>query len=70
MDLCQGLIKLFFENRWALVDNFVEFLNTTKHYGMTQDEFCSVFEFQDLIDDDLNNYDFEGACKFYKIKWP
>jgi len=55
------MIRLLFENRWNLVDEFVEFLDVYSKKWINRDQWNNIYEFSKHIEDDCSNYDVDGA---------
>lgn len=61
IDTAVTMLHLLLHGSWPLIDDFLEFLQSSKYKVLNRDQWCNVLEFSRSINPDLSNYDEDGA---------
>lgn len=67
MDTAKAMLQLLLGKHWPLLAQFSQFLDQSKYKVINKDQWCNILEFSRTINNDLSNYDVDGACKY--IQW-
>lgn len=63
----KGMLQVLLGNQWSLCQEFGQFLDQSKYKVINKDQWSNILEFSRTIDNDLANYDVDGACKSHFI---
>lgn len=61
IELGKAMLKLIFGTRWALLSEFIAFLDNSRYKVLNRDQWNNILEFSKTIKPDLSNYDVNGA---------
>lgn len=61
IEIARGMLSLLLRDRWSLFNYFDTFLSESKYKVINKDQWCNVLEFSRSVNDDLSNYDEDGA---------
>lgn len=62
LELAIGMLTLLLASRWSLQSDFVTYLKEQTQYKViNRDQWVNILEFSRTINDDLHNYDLNGA---------
>lgn len=60
----KAMLQLLLGKQWLLYSNFAQFLDQSKYKVINKDQWCNILEFSRSIQNDLHNYDIDGACMY------
>lgn len=63
METARAMLQLLLGKHWPLFAQFAQFLDQSKYKVINKDQWCNILEFSRTINNDLSNYDLDGACK-------
>lgn len=66
METAKAMLQLLLGKHWPLYSQFSQFLDQSKYKVINKDQWCNILEFSRTINNDLSNYDVDGACKYTK----
>uniref|UniRef100_A0A1A9WRG8 Defective in cullin neddylation protein n=1 Tax=Glossina brevipalpis TaxID=37001 RepID=A0A1A9WRG8_9MUSC len=58
----KAMLQLLLGKHWPLYTQFAQFLDQSKYKVINKDQWCNILEFSRTINNDLTNYDIDGAC--------
>lgn len=61
IETARAMLSLLLSDRWSLFHYFDTFLSESKYKVINKDQWCNVLEFSRSVNDDLSNYDEDGA---------
>jgi len=64
METAKVMLQLLLGKHWPLFTQFAQFLDQSKYKVINKDQWCNILEFSRTINNDLSNYDLDGACKY------
>lgn len=65
IETAKAMLHLLLSKQWPLYGEFAQFLNQSKYKVINKDQWCNILEFSRTINNDLSNYDVDGACKYH-----
>lgn len=65
METAKAMLQLLLGKHWPLYSQFSQFLDQSKYKVINKDQWCNILEFSRTINNDLSNYDVDGACKLH-----
>lgn len=66
METARVMLQLLLGKHWPLFAQFAQFLDQSKYKVINKDQWCNILEFSRTINNDLSNYDLDGACKYIR----
>ncbi|KAL5293292.1 DCUN1D5 family protein [Megaselia abdita] len=60
-DTAKAMLQVLLGKQWAMYPEFEQFLNTSKYKVINKDQWCNILEFSRTINNDVSNYDIDGA---------
>lgn len=61
IETAKAMLQLLLSKTWPLYPEFAQFLEQSKYRVINKDQWCNILEFSRTINNDLSNYDFDGA---------
>lgn len=61
IETASAMLSLLLGDKWSLFTYFEKFLRESKYRVINKDQWCNVLEFSRSVNDDLSNYDEDGA---------
>lgn len=61
IETAKAMLQLLLGKHWALYSQFAQFLEQSKYKVINKDQWCNILEFSRTINNDLSNYDIDGA---------
>ncbi|XP_011310289.1 DCN1-like protein 5 isoform X1 [Fopius arisanus] len=61
METARVMLQLLLGRHWPLFSQFAQFLDQSKYKVINKDQWCNILEFSRTINNDLSNYDLDGA---------
>jgi len=70
LQLASGLLSLLMDERYPIVNSFIEFLKVQQTYkGLNMDQWMNLLEFCKVVGNDFSNYDENGAWPCIIDEW-
>ena len=63
IETAKAMLDLLLGKQWPLYPEFAQFLRQSKYKVINKDQWCNILEFSRTINNDLANYDVDGACE-------
>jgi len=63
IDTAKAMLHILLGKHWQLYSQFAKFLEQSKYKVINKDQWCNILEFSRTINNNLSNYDVDGACK-------
>ncbi|KAJ6635677.1 DCN1-like protein 4 [Pseudolycoriella hygida] len=61
VETAKTMLMLLLGKDWSLYPEFAKFLDSSKYKVINKDQWCNILEFSRTINEDLSNYDIDGA---------
>lgn len=61
IETAKAMLDLLLGKQWPLYPEFAQFLRQSKYKVINKDQWCNILEFSRTINNDLANYDVDGA---------
>lgn len=61
INTAKAMLQLLLGKHWLLYPHFAQFLDQSKYKVINKDQWCNILEFSRTINNELTNYDIDGA---------